>query len=160
KKVAVVGPLADAKSDQLGTWIPDGQEDDSHTPLAAIRDTAHNDFEVLYVPGLRDDLDDSKNGFTEAVAAAREADIVLVFVGERASLSGEANSRANIDLPGAQNELIDAVAATRKPIVLIVQAGRPLTIGKQIAQVDAVLYAWHAGTMSGPAIADILWGLD
>src|SRR5262249_28027002 len=101
-----------------------------------------------------------KDGFAEAVAAARQADAVLLFVGERASLSGEANSRANIDLPGAQNELVEAVAAAGKPTVLIVQAGRPLTIGQQAAQVNAVLYAWHAGTMAGPALVDLLWGVD
>src|SRR6185369_13813863 len=81
-------------------------------------------------------------------------------VGERAGLSGEANARANIDLPGAQNELIEAVAATGKPVVLVVEAGRPLTIGRQVGQVDAVLYAWHAGTMTGPALAHLLWGIE
>ena len=86
--------------------------------------------------------------------------MVLLFVGERANLSGEASSRAIIDLPGAQNELVAAVAAAGKPVVLVVQAGRPLTIGKQVAQVDAVLYAWHAGTMAGPAIVDLLWGVE
>jgi beta-glucosidase len=85
---------------------------------------------------------------------------VIVIVGERAHLSGEASSRAILDLPGAQNALIDAVAKVGKPTVLIVQAGRPLTIGKQIEQVDAVLYSLHAGTMAGPAIADLLWGKE
>lgn len=160
KKVAVIGPLADAKLAQLGTWIPDGKEEDSRTPLAAIRELAGDDFEVLYSPGLKDDLDRSKDGFAEAVQAAQDADVVLLLVGERASISGEASSRAIIDLPGAQNELVAAVAAVGKPTVLIVQAGRPLTIGSQAEQVDAVLYAWHAGTMAGPAMVDLLWGVE
>ena len=160
KKVAVIGPLADAKLEQLGTWIPDGQEKDSRTPLAAIREAAGDDFEVLYAPGLRDDLDRSTEKFAEAVAAAKKADVVVLIVGERANLSGEASSRAIIDLPGAQNALVDAIAATGKPVVLVVQAGRPLTIGKQAEQVEAVLYAWHAGTMAGPALVDLLWGQE
>jgi beta-glucosidase len=160
KKVAVIGPMADAKHDQLGTWIPDGRDEDSRTPLTAIRAEGGDKFEVLYARGLKDDLDRSTAGFEEAVAAAREADVVLLFVGERANLSGEASSRAIIDLPGAQNQLVAAVAAAGKPIVLVVQAGRPLTIGKQVALVDSVLYAWHAGTMAGPALVDLLWGAE
>ncbi|MEX2093464.1 MAG: glycoside hydrolase family 3 C-terminal domain-containing protein, partial [Pirellulales bacterium] len=160
KTLAVIGPLADAKHDQLGTWIPDGRDEDSQTPLAAIRAAVGDTVEVLYVSGLKDDLDRSTDGFADAVAAAREADVVLLIVGERANLSGEASSRAIIDLPGAQNELVAAVAAAGKPVVLIVQAGRPLTIGKQVAQVEAVLYAWHAGTMAGPAMVDLLWGIE
>jgi beta-glucosidase len=159
-KIAVIGPLADAKREQLGTWIPDGNAEDSRTPLAAIREAAGADVEVLYAPGLSDDLDRGTAGFDEALAAAQKADVVLLVVGESARLSGEARSRAILDLPGAQNELIAAVAAVGKPVVLIVEAGRPLTIGRQIAQVDAVLYAWHAGTMAGPALADLLWGLE
>ena len=160
KTLAVIGPLADAKHDQLGTWIPDGRDKDSQTPLAAIRAAVGDKVEVLYGSGLKDDLDRSTDGFAAPVAAARKADVVLLIVGERANLSGEASSRAIIDLPGAQNELVAAVAAAGKPVVLIVQAGRPLTIGKQVAQVDAVLYAWHAGTMAGPAMVDLLWGIE
>jgi beta-glucosidase len=117
-------------------------------------------MEVLFAPGLADDLDRSTARFNGAIAAARKADVVLLIVGERAELSGEAHSRAILDLPGAQNELIEAIAATGKPVVLVVQAGRPLTIGRQIEQVDSVLYAFHAGTMAGPAIADLLWGVE
>ena len=160
KKLAVIGPLADAKRAQLGTWIPDGREEDSRTALAALRETAVHGLELLYVPGLADDLDRSQDGFDAAVAAARQADVVLLFVGEGADISGEAHSRAILDLPGAQNELVDAVAAAGKPIVLIVQAGRPLTIGRQIEKVESVLYSFHAGTVAGPAIADLIWGLE
>jgi beta-glucosidase len=158
--IAVIGPLADAKREQLGTWIPDGNAEDSHTPLAAIRAAAGDGVEVHYAPGLENDMDRNTEGFDEAVAAARKADVVLLFVGESANLSGEARSRAILKLPGAQQELVSAVAEVGNPVVMIVQAGRPLTIGREVAQVDAVLYAWHSGTMAGPALADLLWGVE
>ncbi|MFT5235011.1 MAG: beta-glucosidase [Shewanella sp.] len=82
-----------------------------------------------------------------------------MFLGEESILSGEAHCRSNIDLPGAQEQLIEAVAATGKPIVLVVMAGRPLTLTSIIDKVDAILYAWHPGTMGGPAIIDLLFGL-
>lgn len=162
KSLAVIGPLADARRDQLGTWASDGHESDSRCPLDAIRSTAGEATEVRYVRGLKSDLDGDTANIPEAVAAARSADAVLILVGEGAYLSGEAHSRAILDLPGAQNELIDAVsiAAAKKPAVMIVIAGRPLTIGRQVAKVNAVLCAWHPGTMAGPALADLLWGVE
>jgi beta-glucosidase len=160
KKLAVIGPLADDKKAQLGAWVLDSREDDSRTPLSAIRESAGKDVEVLYASGLTDDLDRSKSKFGEAVAAAKQADVVLLVVGESADLSGEARSRAILELPGAQNDLVDAIAATGRPIVLIVEAGRPLTIGRQIEKVDSVLYSFHAGTMAGPALADLIWGIE
>jgi beta-glucosidase len=160
KKLAVIGPLADAKRDQLGTWILDGREADSRTPLTAIRESAGDEVEVLYVPALASDLDRSLSGFADAIDAAEQADVVLLIVGEHANISGEARSRAILDLPGAQNQLVKTITAVGKPVVMIVQAGRPLTIGAQIEQVDAVLYSLHAGTMAGPAIADLVWGIE
>lgn len=160
KRIAVIGPLADMKREQLGTWIPDGREEDSITPLAGILEAAGNKIEVNYVAALKNDLDRNTSDFAEAVAAAQNADFVVLVVGEQARLSGEASSRANIDLPGAQSKLVATVAEVGKPTVMIVEAGRPLTIGPQIALVDAVLYSFHAGTMAGPAIADLLWGKE
>jgi beta-glucosidase len=159
-KLAVIGPMADARKAQLGAWVLDGREADSRTPLAAIRESAGKGMDVSYAPGLVDDLDQSTSRFDEAVATAQKADIVLLFVGEGADLSGEARSRALLDLPGGQNALIDAIVNTGKPIVLIVEAGRPLTIGKQIEKVDSVLYSFHAGTMAGPALSDLIWGIE
>jgi beta-glucosidase len=160
KKIAVIGPLADMKREQLGTWIPDGRAEDSITPLAGIREAAGREIEVKYVAALKNDLDRSTEGFAEAVAAAKNADLVVLVVGEQARLSGEASSRAIIDLPGAQSELVAAIAHVGTPSVMIVESGRPLTIGPQVAQVDAVLYSFHAGTMAGPALADLLWGKE
>jgi beta-glucosidase len=159
-KIAVVGPLADDARAQLGTWSIDGRVEDCRTPLSAIKEAAGSGAQVTYASGVADCLDRSTEKFTEAVDAARNADVVLMFVGESADLSGEAHSRGILDLPGAQNELVDAVAKTGKPIVLVVEAGRPLTIGRQIEKAAAVLYAFHGGTMAGPAIADLLWGLE
>jgi beta-glucosidase len=160
KRVAVIGPLANDKRAQLGAWAIDGRPEDCRTPLNAIRETAGDDLEIVHAPGLMGDVDYNKDEFAAAVAAAEKADVVLLFVGESADLSGEARSRAILDLPGAQNELIDAIATAGRPVVLVVQAGRPLTIGRAIEQVDAVLYSFHAGTMAGPAIVDLLWGIE
>lgn len=159
KKLAVLGPLADAPWDQLGTWVPDGRREDSHTPLAALRDSAEG-VEILYEKGVKDDVDRSHDQFPAAIAAVQAADAVVLFLGERMNFSGEASCRAILDLPGAQNDLLAAVseAAGDKPVVLVVMAGRPLTIGRQLPQADAILYAWHGGTMAGPALADLLWG--
>lgn len=159
-RLAVIGPLADAKRDQLGCWIPDGKEADSRTPMAAIRELVGDDVRLLYARGVGDGVNSDKSSIAQAVAVARDADVVLLFVGESANLSGEAHSRAILDLPGAQNELVEAVAATGTPVVMIVMAGRPLTIGNQVELADAVLFSPHAGTMAGPAIADLLWGVE
>jgi beta-glucosidase len=160
RRIAVIGPLADDARAQLGTWSFDGRPEDCRTPLAAIKESAGADTQVIFASGVADSLDRSTAHFDEAVAAAKNADVVLLFVGESADLSGEAHSRAILDLPGAQSELVNAIAKTGKPIVMIVQAGRPLTIGRQIEKATAVLYTFHGGTMAGPAIADLLWGVE
>lgn len=155
--VAVIGPLADSPVDQMGTWSMDGRPDDVVTPLAALR-AALGAGRVLYVPGLRNSRDRAHDGFAAAVEAARRADAVLLFLGEEQILSGEARSRAFLDLPGAQDALVDAVSAAGKPMAAIVMAGRPLTIHEMASKVGAVLYAWHPGAMGGPAIAKLLLG--
>ena len=161
KTLAIIGPLADAKLAQLGTWIPDGRDSDSRTPLEALRSTAAESIKIRYARGLKDDLDRSTDGFVDAIAAASDADAVLLFVGERAVFRAK-QVRGQSWIYLAQNELIAAVAtaAVKKPVVLVVLAGRPLTIGRQVAEVSAVLYAWHPGTMAGPAISDLLWGVE
>jgi beta-glucosidase len=156
-RVAIVGPLADAPHELLGTWAFDGRKEDAQTPLAALKQTL-GEQRVIYAPGLGFSRDRSRDGFSAAVDAARAADVVLLFVGEEAILSGEAHSRADIRLPGAQEELIHALHKARKPIVLVILAGRPLTLGAVLDEVDAVLMAWHPGTMGGPAIAEVLFG--
>jgi beta-glucosidase len=156
-RVAVIGPLADSPVDQMGCWTRDGQPGDVRTPLAAIRGMLAPG-RITYAPALKDSRDGSRAGFAPAVEAARTADAVLLFIGEEQSLSGEARSRSSLDLPGAQDQLVEEIAKTGKPVVLVVLAGRPLTFSKAAARARAVLYAWHPGTMGGPAIADLLFG--
>jgi len=155
--VAVIGPLADAPHEQLGTWTFDGDESHSRTPLDAITELLGEE-RVRFAPALDYSRERDTARFDDAVAAAAESDVVLFFGGEEAILSGEAHSRANIDLPGAQEALIHRLAETGKPIVLVVMAGRPITLGNVLDHVDAVLMAWHPGTMAGPALADVLFG--
>lgn len=158
QKVAVIGPLADAPLSQLGCWAVDGRAGDAITPLAALREALGEFVEVAYVRGTPTSYSNDAAEIEGARQAAADADVVLLFVGEDAVLSGEARSRATLELPGVQPELVKAIAAAGKPVVMVVLAGRPLAIGAECDAVDAVLYAWHPGTMGGPAIADLLFG--
>jgi beta-glucosidase len=157
--VAVTGPLADAPRDQLGTWCFDGNADNSVTPLKAIT-TFLGKEKVNFAPGLGYSRDRSEKGFNEALKAAGRSDAVIFFAGEEWILSGEGQSRGEIDLPGVQEELISSLKSTGKPVIVVIMAGRPLAIGRLLEEADAVLYAWHGGTMAGPAIADLLFGIE
>ena len=152
--ILITGPLADQKKEQLGTWVFDGDTSLSITPLMVFRDKVN----VLYEPGLTYSRDKDTKGIAKAVAAAKKANVILFFAGEEAILSGEARCRADINLPGAQAEMMEALAATGKPVVLIVMAGRPLTIGKQVEQAAAVLYAFHGGTYAGVGLYNLIMG--
>ena len=155
--VAVIGPLADSPLDQMGSWAMDGRVEDVVTPLATLRQRL-GDARVFYAPGLKNSRGTDRTGFAAALDAARKADVVLLFLGEEQILSGEARSRAFLGLPGAQEDLVSEIGKAGKPMVMIIQAGRPLTFHDAAAQVGAVLYAWHPGTMGGPAIADLVFG--
>ena len=157
--VAVIGPLADAPRDQLGTWCFDGMEENSVTPLKAIREFL-GEKRVNYVSGLRYSRDKNRDQFNAAVQAAKKSSAILFFAGEEWILSGEGQCRGEINLPGAQSELLAALAKTGKPLIIIVMAGRPLAIGEELQESDAVLYAWHGGTMAGPALADLIFGKE
>ena len=150
----MTGPLADAPYEQLGTWAFDGQPEHTVTPLAALR----KEYDVIWEPGLKYSRDNDRSSFAKVRAAASRADAAVVFVGEEAILSGEAHSLSNLDLQGAQSELIAEVAKAGKPVVVVVIAGRPLTIERDLANCDAMLYSFHPGTMGGPAIADLIKG--
>lgn len=158
KTVAVVGPMADAPYEQMGTWVFDGEKEHTQTPLKAIREMYGDKVNVIFEPGLAYSRDKNVAGIAKAVNAARRADVVVCFVGEESILSGEAHSLANLDLQGAQSQLIKSLAVTGKPVVTVVMAGRQLTISDEVEASDAVLYSFHPGTMGGPAIADILFG--
>ncbi|MBX2998089.1 MAG: glycoside hydrolase family 3 C-terminal domain-containing protein [Caldilineaceae bacterium] len=156
-KLAVVGPLADSGDDQLGCWAFDGRSDECRTPLAALREALGAD-RIIYHPGLPHARSHDTSGLPELAQTVGEADAIVLFVGEEAILSGEAHSRAFLDLPGAQEALIDVLSATGKPLIAVVMAGRSLVLSPILDKVDALLYAWHPGTMGGPAIADLLLG--
>ena len=158
--IAVIGPLADDGYEQLGTWVFDGESHHSHTCLQAIHDMVGEEVDVRWARGVESSRGKNHDGFHEAVQFAEDSDAVVMFLGEESILSGEAHCRANIDLPGNQEQLIEAVAATGKPIILVIMAGRPLTLGGVLDKVAALLYAWHPGTMGGPAIADLLFGVE
>lgn len=157
--VAVIGPLADSPRDQLGTWCFDGSVESSITPLKAIKDVL-GEKKVRYVEGLQYSRDKRTTMFNAAIDAARRSDVILFFAGEEWVLSGEGQSRGEINLPGAQSELISELAKTGKPLVIVVIAGRPLAIGDELKEADALLYAWHGGTMAGPALADLIFGKE
>ena len=158
--LAVIGPMADAPYEQLGTWVFDGDPAISQTPLNAIRELLGADVPVTYVRAMETTRSRSTEHFELARSAAASSDAVVVFLGEESILSGEAHSRANIDLPGNQIDLVRMLRETGKPIIAVILAGRPLTLQNIIEDVDAILFAWHPGTMGGPAIADVLFGVE
>jgi beta-glucosidase len=158
KTVAIIGPMADAPHDQLGTWSFDGEKSKTITPLKAVKDLYGDRVKVVYEKGLGFSRDLDKSQFGKAFQAAKSADAVVVIVGEESILSGEAHSLADIHLKGAQKDLVRELKKTLKPLIVVVIAGRPLTIGDEVDAADAVLYSFHPGTMGGPAIADILFG--
>lgn len=156
--LAVIGPLADAPLEQLGSWAYDADKAAAVSPLSALRAALGDAARIEYIAGLPDARSNEVSGIAAAVDAAKRADVAVLFLGEPWNISGECRSRAFLDLPGAQAELLRRVAETGKPLVLVIMAGRPLAIGEAVARSSAVLYAWHLGTMAGPALADLLLG--
>lgn len=152
--LAVVGPFA-ASGDLLGTWTLPGAPE-AVPVLSGLRD-ALPDTGIRHAPGVAAEGADT-SGIAEAVAAAKAADAVVLVVGEPSAISGEAAVRSELGLPGAQEELIDAVAATGTPCVVVLVGGRPLTIGGWADKVSAIVMAWHPGIEAGPAVADVLTG--
>lgn len=156
KSVALIGPLADNQKDMLGTWHVAGDETKVVTLIDGIKQTAPN-VKINYARGA-DFNGDDRSGFAEAIAAAKKSDVVIMAIGEDYTQSGEAASRSEIGLPGPQQALIEEIHALGKPVVAVVMAGRPLTIEWIDENIPAVMNAWHLGTMSGPAIAQTLFG--
>ena len=178
QKVAVIGPLADSMTATEGSWMVFGHEPAAVTVLAGIR-AKLPEAEVSYAPGseIRRDIpswfeslmagytgeppqtpEESESAFQTAVSTARAADLVVMVLGETALMAGEAASRASLDLPGRQEELLKAVADLGKPVVLVLLNGRPLSINWAAEHIPAILEAWEPGTEGGHAVADILFG--
>ncbi|MCG5217037.1 glycoside hydrolase family 3 N-terminal domain-containing protein [Streptosporangium soli] len=155
--IAVIGPFADS-GDLLGAWVlPDAQRRFPSGTVVEALQAAAPQARIRHARGVEAE-GDARDGIAEAVAAARAADAVVVVVGEPPALSGEAATRSGLGLPGAQEELIAAVAATGKPFTVVLVAGRPLTIGGWLDSAAAVVMAWHPGIEAGRAIADVLTG--
>jgi beta-glucosidase len=157
KSLAVIGPLADDQIDMLGPWNGDGNAATVVTLLAGLKQKVSPVTKIVYAKGT--DIDgDSTQGLGEAFRAAEGADAVIVAVGESAEMSGEASSRSSLDLPGRQLDLVKALQATGKPVVVVLMNGRPLTLSWVAENCPAILETWFAGTQAGNAIADVLFG--
>lgn len=160
RSIAVIGPLADSQQDMIGSWNGDGRKEDAVTLLAGIKAKVSKSSaatKINYAKGCEIN-DDSTTGFADAVRAANDSDVAVLAVGESAEMSGEASSRASLDLPGRQLDLVKAIKATGKPIIIVLMNGRPLTINWLALNADAILETWFAGTQGGNAIADALFG--
>jgi beta-glucosidase len=158
KTIAVIGPLAKSKEDMLGFWnVP--WTDNSHVVSLydGLAKKLGDGTKLLYAKGAEIN-DSSRIGFADAVKTAMQADVVIVSVGEKRDMSGEAKSRSDIHLPGVQEELIKAIHATGKPLVVIINAGRPLIFNWTADNAPAILYTWWLGTEAGSAIANVLFG--
>lgn len=157
--VLVCGPMANAPHEQNGTWCFDKDDAMTITPMMAFRELAkEGKIRLIEQKGEHWSREFNKENISTLARLAKQADVVLYFAGEESILSGEARSRAVLNLPGDQSEQIKAIKAMGKPIVLTVMAGRPLCIREDIDRADAVLYAFHGGTMQGPALANLIMG--
>ena len=156
--LCVVGPLADDPHNPLGCWSFDGDRTASVTLLGALRERLGASTRLTHEPGVPDARSSDRSGFEPARAAVAAASLGLVVLGEDANISGECRSRAFLGLPGVQSELLEQLATTGTPLVVIIMAGRPLTLGREAELASALLYAWHPGTLAGPGIVDVLFG--
>ena len=159
KNIALIGPFVKAVRDNLGFWSYSWPDDTARvvTLYQGIQNKVSSTTKLLYTKGC--DIDDqNKNGFEEALTAAKDADVIIMSMGEASNWSGEAKSRSNIHLPGVQEELIKAMQATGKPVVVLINAGRPLIFNWTADNVPAILYTWWLGTKAGDAIANVLFG--
>jgi len=183
KRVAVIGSLADSTKDIEGGWTVEGlfgggSKNHPITVLAGIKNKLGPNVQVDYVPGatparvypsMIDTLTGAKpvpvpteeevaDWIAKARTAAANSDVVIAVLGETANMSSEAASRATLDLPGMQEQMLEVVAATGKPIILVLENGRPLDIRWAAEHVPAILEAWYPGTEGGNAVADVLFG--
>lgn len=156
KHLAVIGPLADDNHAPLGCWSGQGRAEDVETVLDGLRAVC-GDASLSHVRGCAVQgaaIDE----IAAAVSAAREAEVVVLVIGESAEMSGEAHSRVQLGLPGRQQKLVEAVVATGTPVVVVLMTGRPLVIPWLAEHVPAILLAWHGGIRTGRAVADLLFG--
>lgn len=156
RRIALIGPLADARADMLGPWALAGDADAPVTIREGLA-AALPEAEIVFAPGVSIEGEDT-SGIASAREICRDAELVVLCLGEAASMSGEAASRANPCLPGAQNALAEAIFGLGKPVVVLLSSGRPLMIGMIAAKAQALLATWFLGVEAGHAIADVLTG--
>lgn len=158
KNIALIGPLADDATDMQGAWGAGNRNTDVITLKQGLEARAEKTGASVTTVKGTEILGQSESGFAAAEDAARDADLVVLAMGESGMMSGEAGSRAHLDLPGNQQALLDRVAALHKPTVLVVFSGRPLVLTPAAKEVDAIVEAWFPGTEAGNAIAEVLFG--
>jgi beta-glucosidase len=156
RTLAVIGALADDRRSALGSWAAAGRVDDVVSVLEGIRQAVPN-TNVLYAAGAPVEGED-RSGIAEAVRIARAADAVVLVLGEHQDMSAEARNRTSLDLPGVQQQLLEAVHAAGKPLTVVLMNGRPLAVPWLDENVPAILVAWYLGVQMGPAVADVLFG--
>src|SRR5580765_2051486 len=154
KTIALIGPFIKAVRDNLGFWSYQWPDDSTRivTQWQGIQNKVGAGAKLLYAKGCEVN-DSSQTGFAEAIEIAKQSDVVIMSVGEASDWSGEAKSRSNLHLPGMQEELVKAIYATGKPVVVLINAGRPLIFNWTADNVSAILYTWWLGTEAGDAIA-------
>lgn len=158
KRIALVGPLAAERSQLMGAWSGAGEGENCISVLDAFKElSAVKNYTLQYKKGC-EIIGDDTTQFTDVRQLISSSDIIIAVMGEASEMSGEAAARADISLPGAQEEFVKMLVATGKPVVVILMNGRPLTFPWIADHADAILEAWWPGTMGGPAIADILFG--
>ena len=163
KSIAVIGPLANSKADMIGSWAGAGHADRETRPvsfLEGIKQRAGKDIKINYAQGasyLFEDTD-STQGFSEAIEAARSSDVIVLAMGEKWDMTGEAASRTDLSLPGNQLSLLKALRKLNKPMVMVLLSGRPMSIQWEQDHLDSIVMAWYPGTMGAHAIADVLFG--
>ncbi|MEI7472931.1 MAG: glycoside hydrolase family 3 N-terminal domain-containing protein [Chitinophagaceae bacterium] len=160
KKIAFIGPLVKAVKQNKGFWDVEVPGVDSNFIVSqwqGLQNKVGINTQLLYAKGCDIEGDD-KSEFAEAIAMANQAEVVILSIGERRDMSGEAKSRSNIGIPGVQEELLEALLATGKPVVVLINAGRPLVFNYTADHAPAILYTWWLGSEAGNAIADVLFG--
>jgi beta-glucosidase len=158
KRIALIGPLADDASDMVGAWSGANNFGDVRTLRATMAERAQQSSATLTYAKGTEISGTSNSGFAAAVAAAQNSDVAILALGESSDMTGEAASRAFLDLPGNQQQLLEAVVATGKPVVLLIFSGRPLVLDWAAQHVSAIMEVWYPGVEAGPAIADTLFG--
>ncbi len=160
KVIAFIGPLVKAVKQNKGFWDVEVPGVDSNFIVSqweGLQNKVGSSTTLLYAKGCDIEGDD-RGGFAEAVTVAKQSDVILLSIGERRDMSGEAKSRSNINIPGVQEELLKELLATGKPVVVLINAGRPLVFDYTATNAPAILYTWWLGSEAGNAIADVLFG--